>query len=51
MAVDIEIRHVQPLDMPQISALHARVFGPGRFTRTAYRIREGTPDISVLCFN
>ena len=49
MAVDIEIRHVQPLDLPQISALHARVFGPGRFTRTAYRIREGTPDISDFC--
>lgn len=36
-------------DMPAIAALSARVFGPGRFVRTAYRIREGTPDISPFC--
>lgn len=49
MASDISIRHVLPEDLPQISALHARVFGPGRFTRTAYRIREGAPPISPYC--
>jgi len=49
MASDISIRHVLPEDLPQISALHARVFGPGRFARTAYRIREGTPLISPYC--
>ena len=49
MASDIAIRHVLPEDLAQISALHARVFGPGRFTRTAYRIREGTPAISPYC--
>lgn len=49
MASNIEVRHVLPDDLPQISALHALVFGPGRFTRTAYRIREGTPDISPFC--
>ena len=30
-------------------ALHARAFGPGRFARTAYRIREGTPAVSRFC--
>ncbi len=49
MAIDVSIRHVLPEDLPQISALHARVFGPGRFTRTAYRIREGTAMISPYC--
>ncbi|MGE3917208.1 MAG: GNAT family N-acetyltransferase [Hyphomicrobiaceae bacterium] len=36
-------------DMPAIAALSARVFGPGRFVRTAYRVREGTPDVSEFC--
>jgi len=35
--------------MPAISGLSARVFGPGRFVRTAYRVREGTPDVSAFC--
>jgi predicted N-acetyltransferase YhbS len=42
-------RPVTPDDLPAISELHARVFGPGRFTRTAYRVREGTPPISRYC--
>jgi predicted N-acetyltransferase YhbS len=33
-------RPLTPDDIPLISALHERVFGPGRFARTAYRIRE-----------
>ena len=36
-------------DMPAVSELSARVFGPGRFVRTAYRVREGTPDVSPFC--
>lgn len=28
-------------DAPAIAELHARVFGPGRFARSAYRVREG----------
>ncbi len=36
-------------DLPAISDLSRRVFGPGRFVRTAYRIREGTADISPFC--
>jgi predicted N-acetyltransferase YhbS len=37
---DIIIRPVRPDDAAAIAALHARAFGPGRFARTAYRVRE-----------
>ena len=33
-------RPLMPDDIPLVSALHERVFGPGRFARTAYRVRE-----------
>lgn len=33
-------RPIAPEDVPLIATLHDRVFGPGRFARTAYRIRE-----------
>ena len=36
-------------DLTAVSALHARVFGPGRFARTAYRVREGTAAVSPFC--
>jgi predicted N-acetyltransferase YhbS len=49
MSPNVLNRPVTPEDLPAISALHARAFGPGRFTRTAYRVREGTPDISRFC--
>lgn len=42
-------RLLTPADLAQVSQLHARVFGPGRFTRTAYRVREGAPLISRYC--
>ena len=45
----VATRPVAECDLPEILHLNARVFGPGRFTRTAYRIREGTPDISPFC--
>ena len=45
----VEICPVTLADIPQISALHARVFGPGRFSRTAYRLREGAPGVSKFC--
>ncbi len=47
--IAITTRPAAEADMPAISALSARVFGPGRFVRTAYRIREGTPDVSPFC--
>lgn len=49
MSPQFTTRPVTPADLPAISRLHAKVFGPGRFTRTAYRIREGTPPISSFC--
>jgi predicted N-acetyltransferase YhbS len=42
-------RPLKPEDLPHVSELHARVFGPGRFARSAYRVREGTPAISNFC--
>jgi predicted N-acetyltransferase YhbS len=46
---DKTIRPVRTEDMAAIRALHARAFGPGRFARTAYRVREGTGDRSPFC--
>ena len=48
-ASKVTFRAVEPGDLPAIRDLHARAFGPGRFTRTAYRIREGTGAFSPFC--
>ena len=40
---------LRPEDSADIRALHARAFGPGRFARTAYRLREGTAEASPFC--
>jgi predicted N-acetyltransferase YhbS len=37
-------------DAEPIERLNERVFGPGRFARTAYRIRETTPPDPALSF-
>lgn len=45
-------RPAEPADVDAISALHDRVFGPGRFARTAYRVREnarGPSHVSKFC--
>lgn len=49
MAPDVTTRPAQPEDSAEIAALHARAFGPGRFARTAYRVREGTGEVSPFC--
>ena len=49
MSLDITVRPATPDDLPAIKALQPRAFGPGRFARTAYRIREGVPLISRFC--
>lgn len=41
--VDVEFATVTADDMPEIVSLHATVFGPGRFARTAFRVREMAP--------
>jgi len=49
MCAQVLVRPVTPDDIPAISALHARVFGPGRFARTAYRVRDSAPLVSRFC--
>jgi predicted N-acetyltransferase YhbS len=49
MLLKVVHRPVTPEDIPVISELHNRVFGPGRFARTAYRVREGAPEVSPFC--
>ena len=36
-------------DFAAISTLHAKTLGPGRYARSAYRVREGTPGVSKYC--
>ena len=47
--VEALVREVRPEDGAPISALHQRVFGPGRFARTAYRVREDAGAASRYC--
>lgn len=49
MSSNVLHRPVVPADLDQVADLNARVFGPGRFTRTAYRVREGAPALSPYC--
>jgi predicted N-acetyltransferase YhbS len=49
MSTNVLHRPVVPADLAQVADLNARVFGPGRFTRTAYRVREGAPALSPYC--
>ena len=44
-----EIRPELPEHLPALTALSDRCFGPGRFARTAYRLREGVPPERDLC--
>ncbi len=46
LAVNIEAWRSE--DLPLIERLDARVFGPGRFARSAYRLREGgQPELAL----
>lgn len=49
MPIAVVIRPVMPADMAEIDRLHGAVLGPGRFVRTAYRVREGSGPITPLC--
>jgi predicted N-acetyltransferase YhbS len=47
------VRPEAPEDDAAIEALHELAFGPGRFARTAHRLREGVPhdpDLSLVAF-
>lgn len=49
----LAIRSEREIDADAIERLHERAFGPGRFARTAYRLRErspGSPDLSFAAF-
>ena len=48
-ALPLVIRPEHPDDGLAIERLHARAFGPGRFARTAYRLREGAAPLPDLC--
>lgn len=46
---EIIVRIVEPRDRAAIAALQVRAFSPGRFARTAYRLREGAAPTSPYC--
>jgi predicted N-acetyltransferase YhbS len=45
-----EIRPERPEDAGAVEALVAKVFGPGRFAKSAYRLREGVDPVAALSF-
>ncbi len=49
-ALSIVIRHEVPADAEAIERLHERAFGPGRFARSAFRLREGVVHDPRLSF-
>ncbi len=46
----IKFSPLSPTDEPLVDKLDERAFGPGRFARTAYRLREGVPADASLSF-
>jgi predicted N-acetyltransferase YhbS len=48
-SASFEIRLETDGDAQILSELSAQAFGPGRFTRSAYRVREGIPPVEGLC--
>lgn len=46
----LTIRREQPSDRDAIDRMHERAFGPGRFARTAYRLREGVAPVAELSY-
>ncbi len=45
-----KIQSETPDDLPALNELCALAFGPGRFARTAYRVREGRAPDTALSF-
>lgn len=45
-----QIRPEKPADLADIEALNAKSFGPGRFAKSAYRLREGVAPVADLGF-
>jgi predicted N-acetyltransferase YhbS len=44
------IRSERPEDAPLVNALNQAAFGPGRFAKSAYRLREGVSQVGELSF-
>ena len=44
------IRAERPEDAPLVEALNEAAFGPGRFAKSAYRLREGVSQVDELAF-
>ena len=49
MSTSVITRAATQQDLTAIIALQANVFGPGRFARSAYRVREGKGLMSRFC--
>jgi predicted N-acetyltransferase YhbS len=49
-SLPLSILQERPEDAGPIERLHERAFGPGRFARTAFRLREGAAATPELCF-
>ncbi len=45
-----QIRPERPEDAPLVEALNERAFGPGRYAKSAYRLREGVAHDAALAF-
>jgi len=45
-----EISPIEPHDCDAVEAMSAQAFGPGRFARSAFRLREGVPHEPDLSF-
>jgi hypothetical protein len=50
LAMSWRIRLEQPGDAARVEALNAESFGPGRFAKSAYRLREGVDPVAALSF-
>ncbi len=48
--LSIDIRLERPSDAAAVERLNERAFGPGRFARTAYRVREGSAPFATASF-
>lgn len=49
-SLPLAIHHEQPSDALAVEYLHERAFGPGRFARSAYRLREGVAADPTLSY-
>lgn len=50
MSLSVVVAPESTVDAAAVERLSERAFGPGRFARTAYRLREATPSDASLSF-